>query len=150
MKKGKDPDPYLWLMDPDPEDPKTFGSGSVPLTNGSRSRRPKNFQLRIFNTGTYNKPLPVRYLVESDHRTLNPTKWCGSGKQCCGSRMFIPDPNFFHPWPRIRIKEFKYFKFLTPKNISKLSEIWSGLFILDPDTDFFIHPGSRIQGSKRQ
>jgi hypothetical protein len=24
--------------------------------------------------------------------------------------MFIPDPNFFHPKSRIRIKEFKYFK----------------------------------------
>ena len=28
-------------------------------------------------------------------------------------------------------------------------EIWSGLFISDPDPDFFTHPGSRIQGSKR-
>jgi hypothetical protein len=26
MRKGKDPDPYLWLMDPDPGGPKTFGS----------------------------------------------------------------------------------------------------------------------------
>jgi hypothetical protein len=40
-------------------------------------------------------------------------------KQCCGSGMFILDPNFFHPGSliegpkdsgsRIRIKEFKYF-----------------------------------------
>jgi hypothetical protein len=42
-------------------------------------------------------------------------------KQCCGSGMFIPDPGsefftfripdpiFFHPGSRIRIKEFKYF-----------------------------------------
>jgi hypothetical protein len=34
--------------------------------------------------------------------------------QCCGSGMFIPDPNFFHPgsefYPsRIHIKELKYF-----------------------------------------
>jgi hypothetical protein len=36
--------------------------------------------------------------------------------QCCGSGMFIPDPNFsipdpdfFHPGSRIRIKKFKYF-----------------------------------------
>jgi hypothetical protein len=29
------------------------------------------------------------------------------GKQCCGSGMFIPDPNIFPS--RIRIKEFKYF-----------------------------------------
>ncbi len=39
--------------------------------------------------------------------------------QCCGSGMFIPDPNYFHPgsdfFPsRIRIKEFKYFN---PKNL---------------------------------
>ncbi len=31
MRKGKDPDPYLWLMDPDPGGPKTCGS------RGSRS-----------------------------------------------------------------------------------------------------------------
>jgi hypothetical protein len=36
-----------------------------------------------------------------------------ASKQCCGSGMFIPDPNFFHPRSRIRIKEFKYFN---PKN----------------------------------
>ncbi len=36
--------------------------------------------------------------------------------QCCGSGMFIPDPNFFHPGSRIRIKkESKYFN---PKNCS--------------------------------
>jgi hypothetical protein len=28
MWKGKDPDPYLWLIDPDPGGPKTCGSGS--------------------------------------------------------------------------------------------------------------------------
>ncbi len=44
-----------------------------------------------------------------------------STEQCCWSGMFIPgpriqlfpswipDPNFFHPGPRIRFKEFKYF-----------------------------------------
>ncbi len=42
--------------------------------------------------------------------------------QCCESEMFIPDPNFFHPGFRIRIKEFKYF-ILTQKIDSKLSEI---------------------------
>jgi hypothetical protein len=43
------------------------------------------------------------------------------GTQCCGSEMFIPDPGseffpsripdpiFFHPGSRIRIKELKYF-----------------------------------------
>ncbi len=60
--------------------------------------------------------------------------YLGTYCQCCGSRMFIPDPNFFHPGSRTRIKEFKYF---SPQNIvSKLSEIWSRLFIPDPDPDF--------------
>jgi hypothetical protein len=27
---------------------------------------------------------------------------CAAQKQCCGSEMFIPDPNFFHPRSRIR------------------------------------------------
>ncbi len=34
MRKGKDPDPYLWLMDPDPDGPKTCGS----CRSGSRSQ----------------------------------------------------------------------------------------------------------------
>ncbi len=49
MRKGKEdpePDPYVWLMDQDPGGPKTCRSGSragsVPLTNGSGSGRPKH------------------------------------------------------------------------------------------------------------
>ncbi len=42
--------------------------------------------------------------------------WVSTSKQqYCGSGMFIPDPNFFHPWSRIRIKEFRYF---SPKHCS--------------------------------
>ncbi len=37
MSKGKDPDPYLWLMDTDPEGPKTSGSGSGSPTLGRPS-----------------------------------------------------------------------------------------------------------------
>jgi hypothetical protein len=59
--------------------------------------------------------------------------------------MFIPDQNFFHPGsigPKIpgsgiRNKEFKYFH---PKIVSKLSEIWSGMFIADPGLDFLPIP----------
>ncbi len=47
----------------------------------------------------------------------------------------------------IRIKEFKYF--LTQKIVFKLSEIWSGMFIADPDPylEFLPipDPGSRSQ-----
>ncbi len=59
--------------------------------------------------------------------------------------------------PRIRIRNIRSFfhprsasknlNILTQKIVSKLSEIWSGLFIPDPDPDFF-YP-SRIPGSKR-
>jgi hypothetical protein len=38
--------------------------------------------------------------------------------------------------------------FLTQKNVSMLPEKLSGMFIPDPDPDFF-HPGFRIQGSKK-
>ncbi len=34
------------------------------------------------------------------------------------------------------IPDLKEFKFLNPKNCSKLSETWSGLLIPDPDPDF--------------
>ncbi len=53
--------------------------------------------------------------------------------------MLIPDPDFFHAGSRIRIKEYKYFN---PKIVTKLSEIWSWLFIRDPGsgTWFFTHP----------
>ncbi len=68
---------------------------------------------------------------------------------CCGFRMFIPDPTFFHPesefFPSlICIKEFKYFN---PKMVSKLQEIWSRFFNPDPDPDFLpiSDPGSRGQ-----
>ncbi len=62
--------------------------------------------------------------------------------QCCGSGMFIPDPNFFHPGSRIRIKEFRYFNqkncFLALGNMIRVVHSGSGLW-------FFTHPGSRGQ-----
>jgi hypothetical protein len=60
-------------------------------------------------------------------------------KQCCGSGMFIPDPNFFPPGSRIPIKELKY-RIVTQKIVTKLSEIGSGWFIPDPDPDFLPIP----------
>ncbi len=44
-------------------------------------------------------------------------------KQCCGSVMFVPDPNFCHPGSQICITEFKVPVFFTQKIVSKLSEI---------------------------
>ncbi len=77
----------------------------------------------------------------------------GTKKQCCGSRMFIPDleSEFFHTGSRIRIffhpgSASKNCN-LNQKTDSKLSELRSGLFIPDPDPDFlpFPDPGSRSQ-----
>ncbi len=60
--------------------------------------------------------------------------------------MFIPGPNFFHPGYRIRIKKLKY---CNPKKFfTELSEIWSGLFIPDPDPDFFPIPDPGSSGQK--
>jgi hypothetical protein len=79
----------------------------------------------------------------------------GGADPGCLSR--IPDPNFFHPGSELfssRIPDpHQNLSFLNQKIVSKLSEIWSGLFIPEPDpgsgSRSFIHPGSRIQGSKR-
>ena len=55
------------------------------------------------------RPFPRDYLHTAEVR-----EFFYYYNQCCGSGMlFIPDPNFFHPGPRIRIKEFQYFN---PKN----------------------------------
>ncbi len=73
--------------------------------------------------------------------------------QCCGSGMFVPDPNLFHPWSefipsRIRIYSFpnpnffhpgsasKNLSILTQNIVSNLSEIWPRVFV--PDPDFFL------------
>ncbi len=70
--------------------------------------------------------------------------------QCCGSGMFIPDPNFSIPGPGSRIKKIpdpgsgsasKNLSIFSPKNCFKLSKIWSGMFI--PDSDLDLYP-SRI------
>ncbi len=66
----------------------------------------------------------------------------GSGIRIFPSRIFIfPSGSriqiFSIPDPGIRIKEQKY---LTQKILSKLSEIWSGLVIPDPDPDFLPIP----------
>jgi hypothetical protein len=55
----------------------------------------------------------------------------------------IPDPNLFHPWSRIRHKEFKYFNpkkwFLSTHNYDPGFSSW----IRIPDPGF--NPGSRIR-----
>jgi hypothetical protein len=62
----------------------------------------------------------------------------------------IPDPHFFHPRSRIRIKEFKY-GFLPQKLFLSSRKYYLDcswrIRIPDPDHEFFTHPGSR--GSKR-
>ncbi len=50
--------------------------------------------------------------------------------QCCESGMFITDPNFPIPDPGSASKNLSI---LTQKIVSMRSEIWSGLFISDPD-----------------
>ncbi len=72
--------------------------------------------------------------------------------QCCGSGMFIPesgsdyflsripDPNFFHPRSRIRIKEFKYFN---PKQSSRKYDLGCSSGISDPDPYFLPIPDPR-------
>jgi hypothetical protein len=79
----------------------------------------------------------------------------GENKQCCGSGIFIPDPdqNFSIPYSgsrvkkitdpgfRIRIKEFKCFN---PKNcVYVLGKKLSVMFIPDPGSGFLFQPGPK-------
>ncbi len=79
-------------------------------------------------------------------------------RQCCRSAMIISDPIFSHSRSRVRIFSIpdpgsasKNWSILTQKLVSKLSEIWSGLFrigIRDPNPDFLRIPDPRSRGQK--
>jgi hypothetical protein len=70
--------------------------------------------------------------------------------------MFIPDLDFFPIKDQGSKKSLtrgpgsaiKNLEFLTQRNVTKLLEIWSGMFLLDLVYGFFFHPWSQIQGSK--
>ncbi len=88
--------------------------------------------------------LILRILV--DIRILKRLRY---GIQCCGSGMFIPDRNFSIQGQkdsgcqiRIRIKNLRIFN---TKIVSKLSEIWSVMFIPEPDLDFLPIPDPRVK-----
>jgi hypothetical protein len=72
---------------------------------------------------------------------------CSAQKQRCGSGMFIPDPNFFHPGSSS--KNFKYFNpkkwFLSSRKYD--SGCSSQIRIPDPDPDYLPIPdlGSKCQ-----
>ncbi len=70
--------------------------------------------------------------------------------------MFIQDPNFSIPDPGSRVKKIpdphqRITVFLTQKIVSNLSEIWSRMFISNPDLDFCYRYPSWIpdQGVKK-
>ncbi len=71
-----------------------------------------------------------------------------SGNQCCGSgiRIFsIPDPvSELSSQPRVP-DPHQRIKYFNPKIVSKLSEIWPGLFVPDPDFLRILDPGSSDQ-----
>ncbi len=120
----------------------------------------KGFHAFLYSIDTVHQVLsvPVNFsscFFLSHYRTyrLGERKHCN---QCCGSGIFfpIPDPTFFHPRSQTRIfpsripdphQRIKYFN--PNKMVSKLQEIWSGLFIPDPGSGswLFTHPGSRGQ-----
>ncbi len=87
----------------------------------------------------------LQYLFESQSQSV-------SKEELTYLSVFISDPGSdFFP-SRIRMFSIpdphqKNLSIFTPKMVSQLSEIWSGLFIPDPDPDF-LHipdPGSRGQ-----
>jgi hypothetical protein len=96
-------------------------------------------------------PNSPTYPVSSYLSLVHSSQWCGSAMfipdPWSRIRLFvIPDPNCFHPGSRIRIKKFKYFNpkkwGLNSGNMIRVVHPGSGSWL-------FIHPVSRIQGSKR-
>ncbi len=80
----------------------------------------------IIHSANVNEPLRIKKIIN----------W--TRMQCCGSGMFIPDPNFLTPRSRIQIFSIpdpgsasKNWSNLTQKTVSKLSEIY-------PDCSFRI------------
>ncbi len=94
----------------------------------------------------------IRNIVESVFNVL-----CGNFKEIIAvlrirdvypvSRILFFYPSririFFHP-----VSASKIFKYFNPNIVSKLSEIWSGLFIPDPDPDFLPIPDPVSRGHK--
>jgi hypothetical protein len=75
----------------------------------------------------------------------------GTTIQCCGSGIFLSRIRLFSitdPGSEFFPSGSNNLSILTQKMVSKLLEIFSGLFIPDAGS-FFTHPRSRIQGSKR-
>jgi hypothetical protein len=75
-----------------------------------------SIRIRGFRSRTTKKVGQVRYVLilssVSDPGCLSRIPDVYPGSECFPSRFrmfFIPDPNFFHPGSRIRIKQFQYF-----------------------------------------
>ncbi len=92
-------------------------------------------------------PFPIRIRIQNSQINADPCRsWIyNTGEnQCCGSGMFIPHPSRI-PDP---VSATKNLSILTQKIVSTLSEIWSELFIPDPDPvdpSRIPDPGSRGQ-----
>ncbi len=72
----------------------------------------------------------VRIITFCSYLEQGPTQCCGSGKFTRNRIFSIPDPG----------SASKNWSILAQKMVSKLSEIWSGLFIPDPNFLPFLDP----------
>ncbi len=83
------------------------------------------------------------------YKNENAVQWCCQCSQIPDEHFSIPDPGskqFLNPGSASASKNLSI---LTQKIVFKLSEIWSRMFTLDPDSGFrswfFTHPGARGQ-----
>ncbi len=130
--------------------------GKATAVSGQRTPRlqpvvqpPVNIAVHILYTGGGQwliwpaaelKPAPAMNIYPARPRPKLPLH------QCCGSRIFIQDRNRIFSIPDLGWAS-KNLSILTQKIVSNLSEIWSGLFIPDPDPDSLPAPGSWGQKS---
>ncbi len=171
--------------------------GSIPLTSGSGSTRPKNTWIRNTDTGSSypgsactwaacilerwvrgppdrrgssahpprgrsgrrtrtDTPRPPRSSCTAPptHAAEHAALWIPvPGHQGCGSLMFIPDPDFLHPWSEFfpcRIPDLNFFSSLIPDPNFSIPDPYffypgSEFFPCRIPDPIFFHPGSRIR-----
>ncbi len=139
-------------------------AGSVPLTNGSGSRRPKTYGSDGSGSATLQQGVSVPEVWWSaPHRLVQviPVQQhreppVPNGLQISQIHLRLGSKVKYRATLRIRDvypgSEFlpsriqdPHQRILTQKKISKLSEIWSGLFILNPNPDFLPIPDPGVK-----
>ncbi len=143
-------DPCLWLINPDPVP-------SIFIIDLQDTNKKLIFLKRFSCILLYGeRERTIAWIYSGWHYVLDtyPSPGHGTSAICVADpvriRIFsIPDPGSKRFPDHGSVSTSKNLSILAQKIVSRVKEKSSKKFIPDPVLDFFTHPGSRIQGSKR-